>query len=219
MPKGKAWYGERSSANIPIATNNLIVCCGVETGKNYFDGVVRFFKGQEKNRLLRFFIEVDAVDPMNMANNVLATATVVERENNLKMDHVWVLFDKDDFPHENFNNAIGKIHSLSNVHTKYHALWSNQCFELWLLLNFINMQSAINREAYIEKLESYLQEKYKKNDKEIFGKVTLKGGNIVKAVTYAKALINENITPANNDPATKVYEFFEYFQNYLGLWE
>lgn len=219
MPKGKAWYGERSYAKIPIATNNLIICCGAETEKNYFAGAVNYFSEQEENRLLQFYIVVDAVDPMGMAKNVSAKTAFLERENHCKMDHVWVVFDKDDFPAQNFNNAIKKIRSLSDELTKYHVLWSNQCFELWLLLNFINMQAAIDREAYIEKLEIYLKEKYQKNDKNIFGKIALKGGNIVKAIDYAKALIDETLSPASNDPATTVYEFFEHFRKYLGLWE
>ena len=80
------------------------------------------------------------------------------------------------------------------------------------------MQSAINRSAYIEKLEVYLKEKYNKNDELIFEKVNLKGGNIVKAMRYAKALTEKDVSPARNDPATKIYEFFEHFEKYLGLW-
>ena len=217
MGKGKNWYGERSSAKIPIATSHLIVCCGAETEKNYFDGVVKFFKNQEKNMLLKFYIEVDAVDPMNMANNVLVKTRTIEKKNNCKIDHVWLLFDKDDFSHENFNNAINKIQNTTNEQTKYHALWSNQCFELWLLLNFINLTASISRKAYIQKLEKYLQEHYEKNDKDIFDKVLAKGGNLLKAVENAKSLLDDKKTPANNDPATKVYEFFEHFEKYLGL--
>ena len=57
------------------------------------------------------------------------------------------------------------------------------------------------------------------NDKNIFRKIALKGGNIVKAIDYAKALIDETLSPASNDPATTVYEFFDHFRKYLGLWQ
>lgn len=219
MAKGGEWYSKRSSAIIPIASAHIIICCGAETEKNYFESIVGYIKSQEKNKLLKFYVEVDAVDPMNMANNVSEITENVAKKENCKIQHVWVLFDKDDFKPDNFNNAIAKIKCLTNSTTTYHALWSNQCFELWLLLNFINMQSAINREAYIEKLEVYLKEKYKKNDENLFGKITLKGGNIIKAISYAKGLIDNNLPPAKNDPATMVYEFFEHFSNYLGLWQ
>lgn len=167
--------------------------------------------------MLRFFIEVDAVDPLSMANNALRIAKEVEDSNGCKLDNVWILFDKDDFPPENFNNAIYKMHSLSYGQTKFRALWSNQCFELWLLLNFINMQSAINREEYIDKLAVYLHDKYKKNDKDIFNKIMQNGGDITKAINYAKMLTSLQNVPASNDPATTVYEFFEHFSKYLGI--
>lgn len=219
MSKQNKWYdAARHSASIPMATSNLIISCGAETEKNYFEGVVNFFKEQENNKLLQFYIVVDAVDPMSMANNALNITQKVEKENRCQIDHVWVVFDKDDFPNENFNNAISLISSLKYKTTKFHSLWSNQCFELWLLLHFINMQSAINREAYITKLEKYIKEKYMKNDKTIFGKIVVKNGDVKKAITYAKSLINNGIPPANNDPATKVYEFFEHFSKYLNLW-
>ena len=62
-----------------------------------------------------------------------------------------------------------------------------------------------------------MQEHYEKNDKDIFDKVLAKGGNLLKAVENAKSLLDDKKTPANNDPATKVYEFFEHFEKYLGL--
>lgn len=213
------WYSERRTATIPIATNHLIISCGEETEINYFEGFHRFIRKQKENRLIEFYYAVDAVDPLNMAKNVEARTKKAEKENLCRIDHVWVLFDKDDFTSDNFNNAINKIQNIEKKDTLFHVLWSNQCFELWLLLNFINMQSSIKRDKYIDKLEIYLQEEYVKNDKLIFEKINIKGGNIVKAVRYAKALINTNITPANNDPATKIYEFFEHFRKYLNLWE
>ena len=217
MSKGKSWYGERSYANIPIGTINLIICCGAETEKNYFDGVIKNFKARKNIGLLKFINEVDAVDPMGMANNLAEKIAEIKNVYGRKPDHVWVLFDKDDFPDTNFNNAISKIQGLSDEETKCHALWSNECFELWLLLNFINLQSAIDRQGYIDKLEKYLHEKYNKNDKYIFEKIIKSGGDIDRAIINAKHLISETLSPAKNNPATKVYEFFEYYKTYLGI--
>ena len=81
------------------------------------------------------------------------------------------------------------------------------------------MQSAIDRSAYIDKLELYLKEKYNKSDELIFEKINLKGGNLLKAIRFARSLINKSLSPAKNDPATKIYEFFEHFKKYLNLWE
>ena len=213
------WYNGRRTATRPIASRHLIISCGQESEINYFEGFEKFIKQQEKNRLVEFCYAVDPVDPMNMANKVKKRTLKAERDNNCHIDHVWVLFDKDDFTQENFNNAISKIESIEKNETTFHVLWSNQCYELWLLLNFCNMQSAIDRSSYIEKLELYLKEKYSKSDKLIFEKINLKGGNILKAIRFAKALVDESLSPAKNDPATKIYEFFEHFNKYLNLWE
>ena len=98
MSKGMAWYGERRSANIPIGTNNLIICCGAETEKNYFEGVANFLTEQEQNRLLRFFIEVDAVDPMNMAKRVRLITDSIEKNKGCKIHNVWFFSTKMIFP-------------------------------------------------------------------------------------------------------------------------
>ena len=214
-----SWYNGRRTGTIPIASNHFIISCGEESEINYFEGFERYIRQQDENRLVEFFYVVDPVDPLNMANKVELRTENAEKKYNCHMDHVWILFDKDDFTSDNFNNAISKIESIEKDDTKFHVLWSNQCFELWLLLNFINMHSSINRTAYIDKIENYLQEKYNKNDTLIFEKINFKGGNVLKAIRYAKALVDKEVSPAKNDPATKVYEFFEHFKKYLNLWE
>lgn len=41
--------------------------------------------------------------------------------------------------------------------TQYHAVWSNQCIELWFLLNFSYFHSDIYRKEYWPKLPDWLQ--------------------------------------------------------------
>ena len=218
--KKDSWYLESRRTNaIPIATTNLIICCGEETEKNYFRGAVEYFKSFERNSLPRFFIETDPVDPLAMAENVSKFVKRIERDKSCLLDNVWVVFDKDEFTNENFNRAISKINNIKHKETKFHVLWSNQCFELWLLLNFVNMQSAIGRADYIDKMTNCIGQKYRKNIKDIFDLISKKGGSIVQAIKYAKQLRDESISPAVNDPATTVYEFFEFYDKYLCLTE
>lgn len=215
------WLTKRKTASIPIASNNLIICCGEETEVNYFNGAIKYIKGETKleNDLVSFIVDVDAVDPFNMAKNAEEKVKKIERDQNLIVDYVWILFDKDDFPDENFNNAINKINSLSNSNKKYFALWSNSCFELWLLLNFMYLQSDVTREEYYLKLSECLKEKYKKNDSEIFGKILLKNGNIKQAIENAKKLVDNSLSPSKNAPATTVFKFFDFYSKYLKLWD
>lgn len=79
-----------------------------------------------------------------------------------KIDECWVVFDKDDY-NGNFNNAINK--ALTN---NLKVAYSNEAFELWFLLHFNFMGSAINRKDYNKKItENYKKEtgnkKYKYN--------------------------------------------------------
>ena len=50
--------------------------------------------------------------------------------------HVWIVYDTDDFPADRINKTNESCINLSTEETQYHAIWSNQCIELWFLLHF-----------------------------------------------------------------------------------
>ena len=201
------WYKPRSYASIPIRTNNIIISCGEKTEKNYFQGFINCVKGSEEGNSVNFEIICNPISPTGMAQD--AIKYVEERKKTQRINHVWILFDKDDFTDENFDLAIRKLEKSSNKDTKYHVLW--------LLLHFINLEAAIDRKGYIEKLKIYLGS-YDKNDKDIFGKVLYKKGDISTAIRNAKNLLDKNKNPSNNNPGTKVCEIFEFYKKYLNLW-
>lgn len=143
-----------------------------------------------------------------------------------RINHVWVMFDKDDFPQDKFDNAIHKIEELNdskeknddsfNYNTKdgisYHCCYSNEAFELWLLCHFEYCDAKQNRDAYNRKLSSYLQMKYDKTIENIHQKIIEHGGSIDNAIKFAKKLTENNNT---NNPSTKMYLFLEYFRAYM----
>ena len=69
----------------------------------------------------------------------------------------WVVFDKDDFD-EHFDNAINKA-----LGKGLNVAYSNESFELWLLLHFDLLTSAIGRKDYINKLTDNLKKLTKNN--------------------------------------------------------
>jgi len=77
------------------------------------------------------------------------------KEFDLELDECWVVFDKDDF-NKNFNSAINKA-----IKNEINVAYSNEAFELWFLLHFSFMSSAIKRKDYNKKIE----ENYKKETK------------------------------------------------------
>ena len=88
---------------------------------------------------------------------------------------------------------------------KYHTLYSNECIELWFLLHFEYLQSAIHRNDYYPKLSNHLDVKYQKNMNSVYQ--MLKPFMKV-AIANAKRL-DESYSKL---PATKMYEIFDFLK-------
>ena len=86
--------------------------------------------------------------------------------------HVWVIYDTDDFPADHINKTAELCVSESTEETTYHAIWSNQCIELWFLLHFSFMQSDLHRTSYWPKLTEILTSlglgEYEKNRTDMY---------------------------------------------------
>lgn len=83
----------------------------------------------------------------NTTSLVDFTLDFIKKENiDLRMDECWVIFDKDDF-NKDFDNAINKAKK-----NGLKVAYSNEAFELWFLLHFSFMNSAIGRKDYNKKL-------------------------------------------------------------------
>ena len=203
----------RREGSLPIGLNNLIICCGVRTEKNYFNSIAMIIKrNYPKQTGINFDIEPDPVDPQKMAKHLS------NRKDLSSYQHVWVVFDKDDFEKDNFDNAVQIVNEHNKKSTKkFHALWSNECIELWFLLHFEYMNADITRNQYFEKLGRYLGASYEKNDKDIAVKMVLAGGKLENAVKNANKLqkINNGNTQSHCTPATNVVEFFEFYKAYI----
>ena len=128
--------------------------------------------------------------------------------------HVWLVHDKDAFPPSDFDNTYHKRAKISTPDIKYHALYSNECIELWFLLHFEYFQSAIHRNDYYPKLSNYLDMKYQKNMNSVYQ--MLKPFMKI-AIANAKRLGESysNLPPTKCYPATKVYEIFDFLKDYI----
>lgn len=69
----------------------------------------------------------------------------------LPFDIVWCVFDRDNFPAQNFNNAFEIAR-----HNDINIAYSNEAFELWYFLHFDYCDSAMSRDQYQEKLSDLL---------------------------------------------------------------
>ena len=124
---------------------------------------------------------------------------------------VWLVYDKDDFPLDNFDNTE---YSAENKEDKriYKVAWSNECIELWFLLHFQELTVNIGREKYRDILKNKFG--YEKNMSNIYELLRDKTEIAVKRAkrqyeSYGK------LPPSQRCPATRVYELVEELQSYL----
>lgn len=132
--------------------------------------------------------------------------------------HVWIVYDTDDFPAEHIDRVVQLCAENSTEEIEYHAIWSNQCIELWFLLHFGFMQSDIHRSENWLKLTDCLKKigvgEYAKNRTDMYH---ILRPYMDTAIANAKSLdaINYGKAPSKAAPGTKVYELVERLKPYL----
>ena len=172
----------------------LIVCEGTRTEPNYF----RRFRGSA--------IDVKVVGTGRAPLAVIETAQRLSNEEQKKgipYDEVWVVFDKDGVPAEQFNRAIRLAKQAG-----FHPAYSNQAFELWYVLHFEYLNVAIPRRQYQKRLDELLGRPYRKNDPSLYD-VLLPRQEV--ALRNAKRLLASypEHNPAQDDPCTTVHLLVE----------
>lgn len=200
----------------------LLVCEGTKTEPNYFIGIKKLIDKRYEGKVKVNNYNIDILGTgRNTEDLVRFTKAQIETAKSfgeLPYGHVWVIFDKDDFTDEQFNNAI--IQAGDN---DYKVAWSNEAIELWFLLHFEYLQSAVSRQQYIEKINQYFEVfnlgKYEKNLENIF-EILQMHGDLNKAISNAKRLRKlhadiGNKTPSNNNPCTTVDLLVEELLNIL----
>ncbi len=210
----KGWLKHRSDKEIKLQPEyHLIITEGTDTEPAYFLAIKEVINRQYPGKIqLNIFGEGDNTI------NLFVKAKQVAGSNSNIYRHVWILYDTDDFPPTHIEQVVQLCQKNSTDETEYHALWSNQCFELWFLLHFSFMQSDIHRTEYWSKLSTHLTQigkgEYTKNRKDMY--------HILRpfldiAIVNAKKLntVNAGKSVALSAPGTKVYELLEVLRPYL----
>jgi hypothetical protein len=179
-------YSERKVATRDIIERFLIVCEGDKTEPNYFKC---------------FRVPKDVIDVRGFGYN---PSKLVEKAKELKTqgdyDQVWCVFDRDDWPKQDFNNAIANA-----KREGFKVAYSNEAFELWYVLHFEFLNTRLPRKDYITKLEKWLQHKYKKNSDIIYEELE---SFQYTAIKHAQNLLNQYDpqNPESDNPSTTVYQ-------------
>ena len=112
-------------------------------------------------------------------------------------DYKWLIFDKDD--NDDFNEAI-----LYAEKAGFQCAWSNESFELWFCLHFIDLRTSASRRQYIDILEReirrYVPEFIYTKGGDVMYDILRKYGSQEKAVLRAQ---NLRLNYSGNDYASQ----------------
>lgn len=189
----------------------LITCEGKKTEPIYFE-------------YLRDLLPVHLVETIEVmgrgANTLAVVRTAIQKRNARLKDpilppysEVWAVFDKDDFPAKNFDNAV----TMANANEIEPGI-TNECFELWFILHFRFLDTAIKRQQYFDILSEELNFKYGKDEKN--GKKAVEylfeKGKIRRAIKWAEKLekLHAGKTPSDSCPYTRVHILVEKLLDY-----
>ena len=168
----------------------LIVCEGKRTEPNYFTS----FR-------VRKDVKVQVIGEGYNTLSLVERAIELEREG--KYDQAWVVFDRDDFPAQHFNEAIS-LAERNGIGVAY----SNQAFEIWYLLHFNYHDVATSRRLYKQMLTKRLGFEYQKNDPDMYTHLQMKQAD---AIRNAKKLLQTYTSPKpeRDNPSTTVHRLVE----------
>ncbi len=173
----------------------LIVCEGEKTEPNYF-------------RSFPVNADVEAVGTARNTVDVVEEALSLKdkaQKNGAAYDFVWVVFDKDDFPAEKFNEAVRRAEAGG-----IGVACSNQAFELWYVLHFDYLDSSLSRKGYQKILSERLGRPYRKHDMTLYDELSDGQERALRNAQRLRASYDlAHPNPAQHDPCTRVYLLVE----------
>jgi hypothetical protein len=206
--RNKKWFlqslpcGERRLDTREERQRFLIVCEGEKTEPNYFESF--------KQALPQHVVQLEIFGEGASTLSLIARAQALRdsrKFGDYPFDQVWVVFDRDSFDPDDFDNATHKAES-----DGMRCAWSNEAFELWYILHFEFRNSGMPRTEYQGKLGKLPREIYRKNASDMYQKL-LRIGKQSQAVTWAKALhdgfLASEVPPSRSNPCTTVYLLVE----------
>ena len=184
----------------------LIICEGEQTEKNYFEA----FRANKSVK--DFFVKGEGMNTLSLVQEAIEIRTSKEKERGEAFDQAWCVFDRDDFPAQNFNAAINLA-----VREGFQVAYSNEAFEIWYLLHFDAHGAALSRKQYKDKLSEKLGFRYKKNSPNILSDLQQKG-NEPQAMKFADNLIKawmaqSDLNPQRDNPSTTVHFLVRELRN------
>ncbi|WP_440953913.1 RloB family protein [Methanosarcina sp. Mfa9] len=190
----------RKKGKKPIKTA-WIFCEGEKTESYYFS------KLRAEERLERLRIKVHSSenkDPVGLVN--YSVEFKKHRKDYLSGDLIFCVFDRD----LNSNAALANAKNIAEENGLF-LIFSNPCFEYWILSHFEYYPQAIEKDLLKRKLDLSLGE-YRKNDSELYTKIR---GRLDDAVSNSKKVREKHleygveILSRESNPLTLVFDLIE----------
>ena len=165
----------------------MIVSEGTKTEPIYLRGFASKINEKYKDLVRENHIEV-----YGTGNNTNGLIRFVDRKRAsgdwAKFQKIWLVYDKDDFPLDNFDNTQFEAESRKDV--SMSVAWSNESIELWFVLHFQDYISNNGRSQYIQILNNYLD--YSKVREDLFD-LLMEHGSLENAKRRARKAYDEFI--------------------------
>lgn len=181
----------------------LIVCEGEKTEPDYFKAF----------RMTAATVKAvgEAMNTMTLVNKAISIREADKAKKRF-CDQCWVVFDKDDFPAKDFNQAIKYAEK-----NGFQVAYSNQAFEYWFLLHFNLYQGPIHRNQYKNMLEKLIGMPYSKTEGSgavMYNLLLVRQGQAVKNSETVLAKISHG-NPAEEESSTTVHKLVKELNKYL----
>jgi hypothetical protein len=178
----------------------LIVCEGEKTEPTYFEDIRKQLRlPKAEVRVLHSALGTQPRQIVDYAEEVFRG----DRE----FDLVYAVFDRDE--HTSYHDALLRAaqldHQLKNDFKKgvrFFAVPSVPCFELWLLIHFVEVQAFADRYEVIARVGQHIPG-YAKGLKGVYG---LTEARLAEAIERANRLRNQFAPESGDDPYTSVDE-------------
>jgi hypothetical protein len=173
----------------------LIICEGTKTEPNYF----RSF------RVPKVVIDIEGLG----RNPTKLVEYAIDRRSEDDFDQVWCVFDRDVWTIQDFQQAFKLA-----IQNKIQIAYSNEAFELWYILHFQFLNTAISRSDYPKKLSSLMGKPYAKNSREMYDELF---DLQPTAIAHADRLLREypKPNPATDNPSTTVHHLVKELNRFI----
>ncbi len=134
-----------------------------------------------------------------------------KKENpNTQFEKEWIVIDRDSFSKDDFKGTIKEAKQKSIC-----VAFSNECYELWILLHFEPVNAHTSREHLTSRLNQIFREKfgkeYSKASADVYALII---GQQQTAIDNAKSLIKKHLSDygkidVEQNPLTMIYQLVE----------